>query len=324
MAAGKFSACLACTLREEGGLSNDPGDPGGLTNKGVTHATYDAYRAGKALYPRSVAQITDAEIQDIYLTGYWSAIGAESLPAGVDLSAFDYAVNSGPGKARQALAKAMDGQASVATIIDRIATGRLSFMHALRTWGAFGKGWAARVARIEAASLKMAGLPLAPAATSARNKAGNHAVVATAAGGGAGIFATAGHVALWIVLLLIIGVAAIALIAAFDAWRQGQRAAALDLAVADLAAKEKAEAAARVAAATAKTAASTAVAAEQQKIDAATAAIAAAGMVETRHQAAINASTPASAPTVNSAPSNEAPKNVAATAKVIPLKGTGS
>jgi lysozyme family protein len=295
MAAGRFSACLAYTLREEGGLSNDPGDPGGLTNKGITHATYDAYRAGKGLFPRSVAQITDAEIQDIYLSGYWNAIGAESLPAGVDLSAFDYAVNSGPSKARQALTRAMDGNASVATIIDRIATRRLSVMHALRTWGAFGKGWAARVARIEAASLKMAGLPVAPAAASARNKSDNHAVVATAAGGAAGILATAGHIALWIVLLLIAGAAAIALVAAFNAWRQGQRATALDQAVADLQAREKAEAAARVAAATAKTAACAALTAEQQKIAAAEAAIAAA----------------------------EAPP-APPSAKVIPLKGTGS
>jgi lysozyme family protein len=318
MAAGKFSACLAYTLREEGGLSNDPGDPGGVTNKGITHATYDSYRAGKALYPRSVAQITDGEIQDIYLTGYWSPIGAEGLPAGVDLSAFDYAVNSGPGKARQALAKAMDGQASVATIIDRIASGRLSFMHALRTWGAFGKGWAARVARIEAASLKMAGLPIAPAATAARNKSDNHAVVATAGAGGAGILATAGHIALWIVLALVAIVAAAALIAAFNAWRQGQRATALDQAVADLAAKEKAEAAARTAAAASKTAASAAVTAEQQKIDAAKAAIAAAGVVETPHQAAVNAAAPAGTP--SPAP-NLAP---AQPSNVIPLKGTGS
>lgn len=322
MAAGKFIACLAYTLREEGGLSNDPGDPGGLTNKGITHATYDAYRAGKALYPRSVAQITDAEIQDIYLTGYWNAVGGESLPAGVDLSAFDYAVNSGTHKARQALAKAMDGQASVATIIDRIASGRLSFMHALRTWGAFGKGWAARVARIEAASLKMAGLPIAPNAASARNRSDNHAVVTTGMGAGTAILATAGHVALWIVVLLVAGAGTIALIAAFNASRQGQRATALDQAVADLAAKEKAEAAARAAAASAKTAASAALTAEQQKIDAAKAAIEAAGAAEQAVPGALF-STPIP---VSSAPAASHPSAPLATptAKDIPLKGTGS
>lgn len=225
-------------------------------------------------------------------------------------------MNSGPSKARQALTRAMDGNASVATIVDRIATGRLSFMHALRTWGAFGKGWAARVARIEAASLKMAGLPVAPNAASAHNKSDNHAVVTTGAGAGAASLATAEHVALWIVLSLVAGAVTIAVIAAFNAWRQGQRATALDQAVADLAAKEKSEAAARTAAATAKTAASAAVVAEQQRIDAAKAAIEAAGVVETPHQAAVNAAA--------AAPSNEATKDIAPMAKVIPLKGTGS
>ena len=112
--------------------------------------------------------MTEAELQDIYRTGYWDAVGAEILPAGVDLSAFDYAVNSGPREAKKSLAAAMVAKPPIATIIDRIAAERLSFLHGLKTWRAFGKGWGPRVARIEAASLKMAGLPITVAANSAK------------------------------------------------------------------------------------------------------------------------------------------------------------
>ena len=35
-----FDACLAFTLKEEGGYSDNPADPGGATNMGITLATY--------------------------------------------------------------------------------------------------------------------------------------------------------------------------------------------------------------------------------------------------------------------------------------------
>ncbi|MDD5277715.1 MAG: glycosyl hydrolase 108 family protein [Methylovulum sp.] len=290
MAAGNFQNCLPVTLREEGGYSNVAADSGGATQWGVTHATYDAYRDGKGLPRQDVRLITTAERDDIYLGGYWNAIGASGLPAGVDLSGFDYAVNSGPKKARFELAKVMKTDAfgavtnqAPAAIIDQIANDRLSFLHGLGNWGAFGKGWGARVARIEAASLKMAGAPIPAAASAARAKAGAAKNKAIGAGAGSGIVASAAsglspviaHGG-WI-LLTMVGVAlAVVGIHAFAAWRQGQRAITLDQAVADLQAREKAALAAQAASVAAKTTATAAVAAEQQKIDAAKAAIASA------------------------------------------------
>jgi hypothetical protein len=35
-----FDTCLAFTLKEEGGYSDNPADPGGATNMGITLATY--------------------------------------------------------------------------------------------------------------------------------------------------------------------------------------------------------------------------------------------------------------------------------------------
>jgi len=283
MAAGNFPNCLPFTLREEGGYSDVAGDSGGATKWGVTHATYDAYRDGKGLPRQDVRLITAAERDDIYLGGYWNAIGASGLPAGVDLSGLDYAVNSGPKKARFELAKVMQGDPASAAVIDQIANDRLSFLHGLANWGAFGKGWGARVARIEAASLKMAGAPISAAASAARAKADVAKTKAIGAGAGSGIVASAAsglspviaHGG-WI-LLAMVGIAlAVVGIHAFAAWRQGQRAATLDQAVADLQAREKAALAAQAASVAAKTTATAAVAAEQQKIDAAKAAIASA------------------------------------------------
>jgi lysozyme family protein len=230
MAIGKFLICLPFTLREEGGESNDPRDPGGHTNRGVTQARYDQYRATKRLQPKSVSLISESELQDLYRTGYWDAIDAEQLRAGEDLSAFDYAVNSGPAKARASIVKANAGAPPLAKVIDNIATARLSFLHGLTAWQAFGRGWGARVARIEAASLKMAGLPIAPNAASAKarqtaNAKSAKSAAPLAAAGGAGAHVAAGH--LWITIAVVAAIAAIAGAAAFNAWRQGQRAAVL-------------------------------------------------------------------------------------------------
>ncbi len=231
MAQGNFLRCLPFTLREEGGEVHDPRDPGGHTNRGVTQATYDHYRTSSGVARRSVSLISDAELQIIYKNEYWGQVGAEALAAGVDLSAFDFAVNSGPARARSAVARARAGSLSAAEVIDRIATARLSCLHALATWTAFGKGWGARVARIEAASLKMAGAPIRTAADSAAAKHRNAKLVAksgavAAPAGAAGAHEIVGHD--WrvagAILVLILGAAGVAV---FNAWRQGQRATVL-------------------------------------------------------------------------------------------------
>jgi lysozyme family protein len=44
MAASNFARSLAQTLEYEGGYSDDPGDRGGKTMWGITHARYDEWR----------------------------------------------------------------------------------------------------------------------------------------------------------------------------------------------------------------------------------------------------------------------------------------
>ncbi|WP_374308817.1 glycoside hydrolase family 108 protein [Methylocella sp.] len=231
MAVGTFPACLAQTLREEGGYSHDARDPGGATMKGVTKAVYDAYRRKQGQALRNVRLISDAELADIYRSGYWAPVGAEALAAGLDLSAFDFAVNSGVSRSKKTLAQTQG--LPTAEAISRVADLRLSFLRGLSTWKTFGKGWGARVGRIEAASLKMAGAALAPIAASAQAKAQETAAKSKAAlvgaSGGAAAAAPMQHGALILIAILALaGVAALVFL--IHSRRQAERAQALSAA----------------------------------------------------------------------------------------------
>jgi lysozyme family protein len=161
MAASNYAACLKEILKNEGGYVNNPKDPGGETNYGVTIAVARANG-----YAGSMRSIPMSIVEKIYRTKYWIAAGynGDTLAAGVDLAVFDYGVNSGPSRAAKAL-KASVGGSAVDTV-KKICASRTSFLHGLKTWATFGKGWARRVATVEALGVKMAlqGAPVAPPA----------------------------------------------------------------------------------------------------------------------------------------------------------------
>jgi lysozyme family protein len=89
---------LDFTLKYEGGWSDDPRDPGGATMKGVTLATYAAFK-GRAVSKAELKAISDVDLFAIYRQGYWQAVDGDELPTGPDLCLFDIAVNSGPARA---------------------------------------------------------------------------------------------------------------------------------------------------------------------------------------------------------------------------------
>ncbi|TGR81851.1 secretion activator protein [Mesorhizobium sp. M2D.F.Ca.ET.223.01.1.1] len=141
-----FQRSLAVTLQYEGLWSDNPADPGGATMKGVTIGTY------RRIHPNAtkadLRAISDAELASIYRQGFWNPISGDSLASGVDLATFDASVNSGVGRGKQWLAASLGG--SNAETVKRICAKRLSFMQGLKIWKNFGKGWAKRVAAIEA------------------------------------------------------------------------------------------------------------------------------------------------------------------------------
>ncbi|HXW72382.1 MAG TPA: glycosyl hydrolase 108 family protein [Methylocella sp.] len=234
MAKSNYEECVAFVRRQEGGNTNAPGDPGGRTGRGgITHITYDSYRASKGLAPRDVFEITDEEIAEIYEAHYWMPIYGDRLPAGQDLALFDFAVNSGPAKANEARIKA--GDAPLPELIKRICAHRLSFLHSLGTWKRFGRVWGNRVADCEANALRMASSLTTNDVEAAKEKKikqkrrARQVVIAAAAGGGAlHQIAIAGE---WVLAVFGLGATAFVGIAMFNAWRQGQRADSLSRAV---------------------------------------------------------------------------------------------
>lgn len=156
----------------EGGKVDDPRDPGGRTNQGVTQATYNAWRKSRGLAISDVYAMADAERDDIYLHGYWIPCAGDELPSGLDLAVFDAAVNSGVGMAARWLQTTLnipsDGVIGPATksaiynlaaehdessIIRRYCSLRMGSLERLSTWKTFGAGWSARVASVQATAL---------------------------------------------------------------------------------------------------------------------------------------------------------------------------
>jgi len=154
-----FLIALSYTLKYEGGYSNDPNDPGGPTNLGITWREYNIYRQKKGLPIRSVRNITTDEMHDIYKNNYWHAARCGGLPAGVDFSVFDLAVNNGVGRAKQFLAVANrdypDGDPE--DLINSICDQRLAFDKRLgNLWISFGRGWTRRIEGVRQQSLALA------------------------------------------------------------------------------------------------------------------------------------------------------------------------
>lgn len=166
-----FDNCLPEILRHEGLWADHPNDPGGATMKGITIGTYAQWK-GRKVTKDELRKIPDSEVAAIYKRNYWDKVRGDDLPAGLDLVAFDAAVNSGPSRGakwlQQAVGVTADGVVGPATLmaaqstyapaaIERAIAVRLAFLRSLSTWGTFGKGWSRRLDGVKAKALEMAG-----------------------------------------------------------------------------------------------------------------------------------------------------------------------
>jgi lysozyme family protein len=190
MTAASYDEALRRLLIHEGGYSNDPSDPGGPTNFGITIFDYRKYVKPDAT-AADVKAMQVEEAKAIYKTKYWDAQRCDELPGGVDYAVFDYGVNSGIGRSGKVLrgclklsasSSAVDDTvvaaarvADAKTLIVAICDERLRFLQSLKTWGVFGKGWGTRVAEVKAVALAMAAG--APAPASSETLASGRAVV---------------------------------------------------------------------------------------------------------------------------------------------------
>lgn len=139
-------------LGHEGRYVDDPNDPGGETNWGIS----------KRSYPHvDIKNLSREGARQIYRVDFWDRIHAADLPDGVAFQAFDFAVNSGIDTAVRYLQRALDvaddghwgpisraaaADASESDTIMRLNAERLDFMTRLANWPHHGRGWARRIA----------------------------------------------------------------------------------------------------------------------------------------------------------------------------------
>lgn len=184
-----FDFCLQEVLKHEGGYVDHPRDPGGATNRGITHKTLADWR-GRPVSKAEVAALSVKEAGQIYKALYWDKVRGDELPPGVDLVAFDAAVNSGPSRSIKWLQSAVkvrqDGKLGPQTmaaiaekdpraIIDAALNARRVFLRSLSTWDAFGRGWTRRLNGVTEAAVGLASKP--QASTPAQTQGGGLAAI---------------------------------------------------------------------------------------------------------------------------------------------------
>ena len=155
-----FDRCIRAVLSEEGGLSDHPQDPGGLTKYGISRRAYPDL---------DIRRLTMDDAIEIYRRDYWNPVHGTDLPASLALLVFDAAVNQGVGTAARLLQKAVgvkeDGNIGPVTLraalalpleqvlIDFCAERALRYEFN-RNEEVFGRGWYRRLFRMYATALE--------------------------------------------------------------------------------------------------------------------------------------------------------------------------
>src|SRR5690606_23551067 len=171
-----FEKALTHVLEMEGGWTDDPHDPGGPTNRGITLAVFAASKGVKLTETNRDAltgelkRLEPASARPIYHERYWLPSRAGDLPSPLALMHFDAAVNHGVGNAarmlQQALGVAVDGEIGPQTlgaartkpsdaVVERYAEIRRARYRSLGHFWRFGRGWLRRVDRTAAAAQRM-------------------------------------------------------------------------------------------------------------------------------------------------------------------------
>lgn len=175
-AASDFARSLAQILVFEGGWSDDPFDPGGPTNRGITLSVYaraigeDVTAESHSRLKAQLRDIPEALVQKIFLERYWHPARCDQLPAALAHFHFDCAVNQGVAGAARMLQEALgvdgDGEIGPLTLaaantkplpdsLAAYAEIRRRRYRRLHHFWRFGRGWLARVDQALAQSLDL-------------------------------------------------------------------------------------------------------------------------------------------------------------------------
>jgi lysozyme family protein len=147
-----FDQAFEKLIGHEGGYVNNPADPGGETKFGVSRRAYPL---------ENIKAMTLDRAKVLYLHDYWGPAGCDAVPDAIKFDLFDMAVNSGPVAAiknlQHAVGVTVDGMLGPLTlqavnampaprVLARFNGHRLDLMADLKSWPAFSRGWAKRIA----------------------------------------------------------------------------------------------------------------------------------------------------------------------------------
>ena len=164
-----FKECLDIVLKSEGGFVNNPADPGGRTNLGVTQRVWEDF-VGHPVSEADMRALTPEKVAPLYEQRYWRPTYCEVLPRGLSLLVFSMGINAGPGRSVKLLQSCLgcvaDGvigpktmelikSANVADLIQRFSEARRHYYESLNK-PMFIKGWLNRVDHEETQALQMA------------------------------------------------------------------------------------------------------------------------------------------------------------------------
>lgn len=164
-----FDKAIVALLISEGGFVNNPKDPGGMTNLGVTKTVWEGW-TGHDATETTMRNLSTSDVTPLYRKKYWDAVQGDNLPAGLDYCVFDTAVNSGAGRSIKLLQRSIgvteDGAigpntlaailvADVGQLIDKYCAARQDFLQSLATFDTFGKGWTRRVSEVNLKAKEM-------------------------------------------------------------------------------------------------------------------------------------------------------------------------
>lgn len=144
-----FEKGMDFLLRWEGGFVNDPVDPGGATNYGVTLNTLK----GEGM---DIDGDGDVDVDDVrklspeatiplYKGKYWDAIDGDNLDWPLALAAFDTAVNCGVGRTKRWLQSTLDKGEGHMYLLNLRTIHYLTIIQKNPPLAKFKKGWLNRV-----------------------------------------------------------------------------------------------------------------------------------------------------------------------------------
>lgn len=145
-----FSIAINRVLGNEGGYVNNPNDPGGETNWGISKRSYPEV---------DIKALTRDDAVAIYLRDFWQRGQMDQFDGAIAYQALDFAVNSGIEtairKLQAAVGVAEDGHVGPVTVaainaipvpevLGLFIAERLYFWTTCANWQFAGKGWARR------------------------------------------------------------------------------------------------------------------------------------------------------------------------------------